>query len=206
MEKVSTSLWRRLGKVSDVISLCLGAFVAIHSRATKTQRHKDAGYIGGYRHVFELCYTYIWLLAAGLIIGCSQKPEPINYGEDGCHHCKMTIMDNRYGSEIVTEKGKVLKFDAIECMLNFQRENSTDHQKSLFLVTDFTDPGNLIEAESAYFLRSASLPSPMGMFLTSCSSEQAANDLKDTHQGTVYSWQNLKSEFPDFTTLNHQAE
>ena len=150
--------------------------------------------------------THVWLLATGVIVGCSQKPEPINYGEDGCHHCKMTIMDNRYGSEIVTEKGKVLKFDAIECMLNFRHENSMDHKKSLFLVTDFTNPGNLIEAGSAYYLRSPGLPSPMGMFLTSCSSEQEANDLKEAHQGTVYSWQNLKSEFLDFTTLNHQAE
>lgn len=148
----------------------------------------------------------ILLLTTTLMVACSQKPEPINYGEDGCDYCKMTIMDSRYGCETVTEKGKVLKFDAIECMLNFQNKNGEKHENSLFLVTDFENPGELIEAKSAYYLRSAGLPSPMGMFLTACSSHQAATGLKETHSGEVYSWQKLNSEFPTFTALNAHSE
>ena len=38
---------------------------------------------------------------------CSAGPEPIRYGQDNCHHCKMTLTDKRFGAEIVTQKGKV---------------------------------------------------------------------------------------------------
>ncbi|MDN5210620.1 nitrous oxide reductase accessory protein NosL [Fulvivirgaceae bacterium BMA12] len=143
-----------------------------------------------------------WLLVCWLAAACSQKPEPINYGHDGCHYCKMTIMDNRYGAEIVTEKFKVLKFDAVECMLNYQKAAEANHDNSLLLVTDFQNPGKLIDATAAYYLRSASLPSPMGMYLTSFASHQAVMQTMDQHSGDKYSWQDLTKEFPNFPTLN----
>ena len=30
----------------------------------------------------------------------------------------MTIVDPRYGAELVTTKGKVYKYDAVECLIN----------------------------------------------------------------------------------------
>jgi copper chaperone NosL len=50
---------------------------------------------------------------------CTVKPEPIQYGEDNCVLCQMTIMDHRYGTEVVTDKGKVYKFDSVECLVEF---------------------------------------------------------------------------------------
>lgn len=47
------------------------------------------------------------LVAIGLLWSCSIAPEPINYGQDGCHFCKMTIVDKVHAAEIVTTKGKV---------------------------------------------------------------------------------------------------
>ncbi|MGB5288980.1 MAG: hypothetical protein WBN42_10875, partial [Ignavibacteriaceae bacterium] len=49
-----------------------------------------------------------------LLASCGSKPEPINYGKDECEFCRMQISDNRYGAELVTDKGKVYKFDSIE--------------------------------------------------------------------------------------------
>ena len=50
-------------------------------------------------------------MALLLLNGCSKGPKPIDYGNDGCHFCKMTIVDKIHGSELITEKGKVFKFD-----------------------------------------------------------------------------------------------
>ena len=50
---------------------------------------------------------------------CTQEPEPLVYGKDVCQFCKMTLMDHKFGAELVTNKGKVYKFDDINCMLNF---------------------------------------------------------------------------------------
>ena len=40
------------------------------------------------------------------IAGCNPKPEKITFGKDNCAECKMTIMDPKFGGEIVTKKGK----------------------------------------------------------------------------------------------------
>jgi len=54
-----------------------------------------------------------------LFISCSTKPQPIQYGKDVCDHCKMTIVDQKFGGEIVTKKGKAYKFDDLICMAKF---------------------------------------------------------------------------------------
>ena len=62
--------------------------------------------------------TFIFLFS------CSKDSEPINYGTDQCDHCRMTIMDKKFGAEILTKKGKAVKFDALECMINYLLENN----------------------------------------------------------------------------------
>ncbi|MDX1911017.1 MAG: hypothetical protein SFV22_06010, partial [Saprospiraceae bacterium] len=51
------------------------------------------------------------------MVACSTGPEPIRYGQDNCHACKMTLTDRRFGAEIVTKKGKVYKFDDLNCLM-----------------------------------------------------------------------------------------
>ena len=44
-----------------------------------------------------------------IFTSCNVGPQAINYGSDGCHFCKMTIVDKVHAAEIVTKKGKVYK-------------------------------------------------------------------------------------------------
>ncbi|MFL5807903.1 MAG: hypothetical protein ACJ749_00200, partial [Flavisolibacter sp.] len=48
---------------------------------------------------------------------CSTKPQPFAYGKDVCDDCSMTIMDPKFGGEIITKKGKVFKFDDAHCLV-----------------------------------------------------------------------------------------
>ncbi|HEX6133547.1 MAG TPA: nitrous oxide reductase accessory protein NosL [Longimicrobiales bacterium] len=111
---------------------------------------------------------------------CAPGPEPIAYGEDVCAHCRMVIADERYGAELVTTKGRVLKFDSIECLADYVlREMDSTDIHSLW-VTGFRNPGELIRIEDAIFLHSPALRSPMGADLT-------AFDAADTNAAAVVS-------------------
>lgn len=93
---------------------------------------------------------------------CQVKPQEIDYGKDGCHYCKMTIVDNQHAAELVTKKGKAFKYDAIECMVNDlkQKENNS---VELFYVNDYGNPGKFVPAKEATYLISKKIPSPMGL-------------------------------------------
>ena len=65
---------------------------------------------------------YIFISLLLLVFSCNVSPKPIDYGSDGCHFCKMTIVDKVHAAEIVTKKGKVYMFDATECMINFRKD------------------------------------------------------------------------------------
>lgn len=135
--------------------------------------------------------TIMILLVCGISLGaCNTGPQPIEYGKDGCHYCTMTIVDQQHASQVVTSKGKVYKFDAIECMINFLNENEKGPYAHT-LVSDFTNPGQLIDAQDASFLISKDIPSPMGAFLSAFNSKEAALKTKNDSQGTVYDWGEL---------------
>ena len=127
---------------------------------------------------------------------CSVKQEPIHYGEDNCVLCQMTIMDHRYGTEIVTGKGKIYKFDSVECLVEFMLENHGKGEEFRFvLFTPFDQPGNLVDAHKSHVLQSKNLPSPMGMYLTAFEKEATAMSYKEQYGGKVYCWDGLNENF-----------
>jgi len=133
-------------------------------------------------------------LPALFLLACNISPQPINYGEDACHYCTMTIVDHQHAAQIVTDKGKAYKFDAIECMLNFLKENE-DITPELYLVADFMNPGQLIDATKATYLISKNIPSPMGAYLSAFQTKEAADKTKMKYQGKLYSWQEILDHF-----------
>jgi copper chaperone NosL len=131
-----------------------------------------------------------------LLTACSHEPDPIRYGKDACAHCKMTIMDKRFSAELITAKGKVFKFDAAECMAGFLKENPAiaGDAKSVFLVNDFSKPGQFTDARKSFFLRDSSLSSPMGGNLAAFLSRSAAEAAKKDRSAQVYDWTMLLSK------------
>jgi len=74
----------------------------------------------------------------------------------------MQISDNRYGSEIITDKGKVFKFDEAGCMIKYAlAKNLVGDDNQKFLVTDFANPGTFIDATDAFFVQNDNFKSPM---------------------------------------------
>lgn len=133
-------------------------------------------------------------LLSFLFIKCSIKPQAINYGKDTCHHCKMTVIDKVHGAEIVSKKGKVIKFDAIECMLRFMN-NVNLNEYSLFLINELEVPENLIDATKAYYLVSENLRSPMGGNLSGFSEKEKAQKYQIEKGGQIYTWEEIQEKF-----------
>lgn len=133
-------------------------------------------------------YSIIALLL--VFFSCNVGPEPINYGSDGCRFCKMTIVDKQHASQIVTNKGKVYKFDATECMINFMDDFDTSEIK-LYLSNNYTEPEALIDATKATFLISENIPSPMGAFLSAFKNKEDAEKMQSEKSGTTYTWNEL---------------
>ena len=134
------------------------------------------------------------LLASILFVSCSIEESPIVYGKDACHYCKMNIVDRQHAAEIVTNKGKVFKYDAIECMMR-DIEEREENSISLFLMTDYFTPGKLVDATVATYLISENLPSPMGANLTGFKDITKAAETHREKGGELYSWTELKQVF-----------
>lgn len=125
---------------------------------------------------------------------CSKSPQPIVYGKDACHYCQMTIVDKIHGAEMVTDKGKVYKFDAAECLIRYQNDlESTDGYQ--LLTNHFEMPEAFISLEAATFLISEKMPSPMGAFLTAFKTEEKAKEVKNEKGGELYKWEELPQQF-----------
>ncbi|TYB76079.1 hypothetical protein ES677_09875 [Bizionia gelidisalsuginis] len=140
-----------------------------------------------------------YALTLGLLLlffGCNVSPKPIDYGSDGCYFCKMTIVDKVHAAEIVTKKGKVYKFDATECMVNFMDEFDTS-EIELYLSNNYTEPGILIDATQATFLISKNVPSPMGAFLSAFKNKADAENVKIEKGGELYTWKEILGKFKD---------
>ncbi|MBT8183890.1 MAG: nitrous oxide reductase accessory protein NosL [Eudoraea sp.] len=139
-------------------------------------------------------YSLFFLIVFGLMVSCKVSPQPISYGTDGCHYCSMTIVDRQHAAELVTKKGKVFKFDAVECMLNHLKDEDTTTM-AMFLVNDYNAPGELIAAEKAQYLICEEIPSPMGEFLTAFGTREAAEKAFAKHGGETFSWPELQARF-----------
>jgi copper chaperone NosL len=140
---------------------------------------------------------FLFIVTISLALtACTVEPEPIRYGEDACHHCKMTLMDKKFGAELVTKKGKIYMFDDVNCMLSFYNssEVATD-EFSHKLVVDFTKPAKLIEADKAFYLKSPKIQSPMISQIAAFENEQDMKAAKDELTGIYLVWGELVTQF-----------
>lgn len=137
-------------------------------------------------------YSIAFMLLA--LVSCNVSPKAIDYGNDGCHYCQMTIVDKLHAAEIVTKKGKAYKFDATECMINFLDEFDTSEIK-MYLSTNYAKPEVLIDATQATFLISKNIPSPMGAFLSAFKNAAEAEKMKAEKGGDLFTWEALLARF-----------
>jgi len=138
------------------------------------------------------------VVASGLLLfisSCNTKPEPFAYGKDMCDDCKMTIMEPKFGAEIITKKGRIYKFDDAHCFANFIKKETikkADIAKTLFI--DYNNAKNFIDASAAFLVVSTGLKSPMNSNAAAFATKAEAEKITAEKDGTIKTWQWLLSE------------
>lgn len=133
--------------------------------------------------------VFLVAVMLGVLAGCQPEPRPIRYGEDVGAHCKMTVSDARFGAELLTTTGKVYVFDAIECLANYvvAHPELADQTHSLW-VTAYDAPGELIPLDSAFFVHSPEVQSPMGGGLAAFGPGTTHEEALRQLEGEVIDW------------------
>ena len=137
------------------------------------------------------------LIAMMSFTACETGPEPIRYGKDNCHHCKMTLTDKRFGAEIVTQKGKVYKFDDLNCLVNFMKSGELKTENIAHtLAVDFKKTGQFVEVQQAFFLENEAIKSPMRADIASFSDQKDLEMVKsEVGGGKTIRWEEVKAAF-----------
>ncbi len=131
-----------------------------------------------------------------LLSACDRGPVAIKYGRDTCIRCRMIIADTRFGTEIVTKKGKVLYFDSIECLMRYSLSPSFSMQKAAhIMITDASAPEKLIPAEKAWYLISEQYPSPMGENLSGFELRSTRDEFLQEYGGEALNWEELVQKY-----------
>lgn len=144
------------------------------------------------KYSYKIMYYFFILLT---ISSCKSGPEQLQYGKDSCAFCKMQLMDTKYGAELITEKGKVYKFDDVGCMLNFETQTIGSQKIAQELVVDYSTSGKLINAISAFHLQCSGINSPMGSNLASFEKEENQMNYITQLQGKKITWNEIKISF-----------
>ena len=139
---------------------------------------------------------YFVVMSILFLASCTVEQEPLQYGQDACHTCKMTLMDRKFGAELVTTKGKVYKFDDVNCMLTFYHSGELEHRDFAYkLVTDFSHPAKLIEAADAFYLKSPAIKSPMASQIAAFQEKASMDEVKKEAKGIYLVWGELVTQF-----------
>ncbi|WP_103665260.1 nitrous oxide reductase accessory protein NosL [Gracilimonas amylolytica] len=133
-------------------------------------------------------YAFYAFALLFLTAACSQEPVEIHYASDECAHCKMMITDDQFASQLVTDKGKALKFDAIECMAVYHRENEEELKGARLWVSNYNEPGTWLDAFEAQYVKSEVVKSPMGESLLALPGKEVAEEHVSERPGRLLLW------------------
>ena len=135
------------------------------------------------------------LLFTLLTVSCSTAPQPLVVGQDECSYCKMPIAEIKYGSEIITEKGKVFKYDDVGCMIKFLKNDFHGDASTITMyVALFSADHELKDVNKLVFLKSAEIHSPMNSGIAAFSSRQDAESLSSKFPGEILTWDQLQKQ------------
>jgi copper chaperone NosL len=126
------------------------------------------------------------------LAACENKPAPISYGKDACDECRMTIMDPRFGAEIVTTRGRVFKFDDVHCIAKYVKAGKTKQEDIAQIVfVNYRNNNEFIDANTAIFVASPQLKSPMNSNAAAFRDQQSANAAALESKGRLTTWAEL---------------
>lgn len=130
-----------------------------------------------------------------LTTACAREtPKPVDIDPgDMCQSCKMAISQKKYAAEFVDKDGAVFKFDDIGCMSRFVRQRGLKDKVEAWFVVDYRTQ-HWLQAGNAMYVRSASIPSPMGSGLIALESRADAEEYSRKYHGQILAFDELGAQ------------
>nr|MBS0038273.1 nitrous oxide reductase accessory protein NosL [Saprospiraceae bacterium] len=137
------------------------------------------------------------LFSTMLFMGCTVEPRPINFGHDECEFCKMKLMDERFGGQLVTDKGRIYMFDDVNCMVMFMEdEENQRHEYAYELIVDYSNPTELLDVHYTYFIKSNDVRTPMNSKIIALPDEETKDHFtKELDHSIFLGWGEVKTQF-----------
>lgn len=129
----------------------------------------------------------------GLLVSCQQAPlsgpPELKLGHQECGDCGMLINEDRCCAAVLLDTDghrEHLLFDDIGCLLEFKttkpNTNIIEHW-----VRDYS-ARTWVKSESAFYLMSEKIRTPMGSWIVAFASRHAAEADQKDHGGTILNW------------------
>ena len=139
--------------------------------------------------------AYFVLIASVLLAACAPKstePQPpeIVYGQDMCDECGMIISEAKFAAATLLTSGEALKFDDIGDMIMHHMDHPEDQVKAWF-VHDYKGE-HWIRGETAYFVKSDRLKTPMGGGVAAFENKAAAEAFAADMSGKIHTLDELR--------------
>lgn len=150
----------------------------------------------------KLARWFLFIVHCSLFIalaGCTSpsaevKPPDIAYNEDICEACGMLISEARFASATVEVNGTPHKFDDIGDLVQYYSTRSAANVKAYF-VHDYTSQ-QWIRAETAYFIVSPKIMTPMAHGVAAFTDKSAAEKMAASLSVKVLDFAQLKAAKP----------
>lgn len=117
-------------------------------------------------------------------------PPEINYGRDICIECGMIIEDPRFAATYRLDDGTEKIFDDLGGLIIKGRETGDLESGATVWVSDFDDEV-LIESETAFYVPTMGVASPMGHGILAFSEESRALATAEDLGGEVITWETV---------------
>lgn len=129
----------------------------------------------------------ILILTAGCSSTDSTEPPAVNYGRDLCVECGMIIQDVRFATAYRLGDGTEKLFDDVGDMIVHLRRSGDSAATSAMWVHDY-ETEEWVSVDSAFFVPTLSVASPMGHSIIAFSDEGRASAFAGDVDGEVITW------------------
>lgn len=142
------------------------------------------------RIIFFMLFTTV------IVISCKVEPRSINFGHDDCEFCKMKLMDERFGAQLVTDKGRIYMFDDVNCMVEFMdSDEGKRHLYAYELIVDYSNPGELLDVHYTFFLKTDEIRTPMNSKIIALPNRETQEEFKADIGGILLGWGEIRANF-----------
>lgn len=137
------------------------------------------------------------LFAGAILWGCAKvdpdAPPEVTYGVSVCADCGMIISDERYATALVVEdergRPEALLFDDAGDQIIYERENQTGKVLARWVHDQQTKAW--LPAESAWYMRAKSLPTPMASGIAAFAQKADAERMAGELDGVLLTFDQL---------------